>query len=73
MKHTEQSLYEGLNMVKAGNRIGDIGYAISKYAEKYNLGVVKELTGHGIGSNLHEDPEVPNYGLKGKGPMYPSG
>ncbi|HPF83228.1 MAG TPA: type I methionyl aminopeptidase [Bacilli bacterium] len=73
MKHTEQSLYEGLNMVKAGNRIGDIGYAISKYAEKYNLGVVKELTGHGIGSNLHEDPDVPNYGKQGTGPILKEG
>lgn len=73
MKHTEEALYVGLNQVKAGNRIGDIGYAICKYAEKYNLGVVKELTGHGIGSDLHEDPDVPNYGKLGTGPLLKEG
>lgn len=73
LKHTEEALYVGLNEVKPGNRIGDIGYAISKYAEKYNLGVVKELTGHGIGSDLHEDPDVPNYGKAGTGPLLKEG
>ena len=73
LKHTEEALYVGLEQVKPGNRIGDIGYAISKYAEKYNLGVVKELTGHGIGSDLHEDPDVPNYGRQGTGPLLKEG
>ena len=73
LEHTEKALYVGLEQVKAGNRIGDIGYAISKYAEKYNLGVVKELTGHGIGSDLHEDPDVPNYGKQGTGPLLKEG
>lgn len=73
LKHTEEALFVGLNEVKPGNRIGDIGYAISKYAEKYNLGVVKELTGHGIGSDLHEDPDVPNYGKAGTGPLLKEG
>ena len=73
LEHTEKALYVGLEQVKAGNRIGDIGYAISKYAEKYNLGVVKELTGHGIGSDLHEDPDVPNYGRQGTGPLLKEG
>lgn len=73
MKHTEKALYIGLEQVKEGNRIGDIGYAICEYAEKYNLGVVKELTGHGIGSKLHEDPDVPNYGKKGTGPLLKEG
>ena len=73
LKHTEQALYVGLNEVKPGNRIGDIGYAISKYAEKYNLGVVKELSGHGIGSDLHEDPDVPNYGKQHTGPLLKEG
>lgn len=73
MEHTEKALYVGLNQVKPGNRIGDIGFAISNYAEKYNLGVVKELTGHGIGSDLHEDPDVPNYGKAGTGPMLKEG
>ncbi len=65
--HTENALYEGLKAVKAGNKIGDIGYAIEQYANKYHLGVVKELVGHGVGTKLHEDPDVPNYGTKGTG------
>lgn len=71
--HTEQSLYEGLNQVKPGNRIGDIGYAIEQYAIKHNLGVVKELVGHGVGTTVHEDPEVPNYGQKNTGPLLREG
>lgn len=67
MKHTEEALYVGLKEVKAGNRIGDIGYAIQQYAEANGLGVVRELCGHGIGTNLHEDPDVPNYGIPNTG------
>lgn len=67
MEYTEKSLYIGLDVVKPGNRIGDIGYAIQKYAEANGLGVVKELCGHGIGTNLHEDPDVPNYGIPNTG------
>lgn len=67
MKYTEESLYEGLSKVKPGNRIGDIGSAIEEYATKHNLGVVKELVGHGVGTTVHEDPEVPNYGKKNTG------
>ena len=73
MEHTENALYEGLAMIKPGNRIGDISNAIEEYAKKYNLGVVKELEGHGVGSNLHEDPEIPNYGKKGTGPVLKKG
>ncbi len=73
LKHTEEALFEGLKEVKPGNRIGDIGYAISEYAKKYNLGVVKELVGHGIGNHVHEDPDVPNYGKKGTGPILKEG
>lgn len=73
MKHTEEALFEGLKQVKPGNRIGDIGYAISEYAKKYNLGVVKELVGHGIGNHVHEDPDVPNYGKQGTGPLLKEG
>lgn len=73
MKHTEQALYEGLKVVKAGVRIGDIGNAIEVYAEAHNLGIVKELCGHGIGNNLHEDPDVPNYGEKNTGPILKEG
>ena len=73
LKHTEESLYEGLKQVREGARIGDISNAVENYAKKYKLGVVKELTGHGIGSELHEDPDVPNYGKKGTGPLLKEG
>ena len=73
MKHTEQALYEGLKQVKAGNRVGDISYAVEQYAKKYSLGVVKELCGHGVGNNLHEDPDVPNFGKKHTGPILKEG
>lgn len=73
LEHTEQSLYEGLNVIKAGARVGDIGYAISKYIKKFNLGVVRELVGHGVGSQLHEMPDVPNYGVQGTGPILKEG
>jgi len=73
LEHTEKSLYEGLKQVKPGNRIGDIGHAIEEYANKYHLGVVLELVGHGVGSNLHEEPDVPNYGKAGTGPVLKEG
>lgn len=73
MKHTEAALYEGIKMVKPGNRIGDISNAIEKYATTYNLGIVKELVGHGIGTEMHEDPDVPNYGEPGVGPKLKPG
>ena len=67
MKYTEEALFVGLEQVKPGNRIGDIGYAVSEFAKEHKLGVVKELCGHGIGTDLHEDPDVPNYGMKNTG------
>ena len=73
LKHTEESLYVGLKEVKAGAKIGDIGAAIEEYAKRYHLGVVKELVGHGVGSHLHEDPEVPNYGKRHTGPILKEG
>ncbi len=73
MEHTEKALMEGLKVVRAGNRIGDIGYAINEYAVKHNLGVVKELVGHGVGTNVHEEPDVPNYGRKNTGPILKEG
>ena len=73
LKHTEQSLYQGLKEAKPGARIGDISYAIEQYANLHQLGVVKELVGHGVGSKLHEDPDVPNYGRKNKGPILKPG
>ena len=57
MEHTEKALYVGLEQVKPGNRIGDISHAIEEYAKEHNLGVVKELCGHGVGTDVHEDPE----------------
>ena len=73
MEHTEKALYEGIKQVKPGNHIGDISHAVETYATKYNLGVVKELVGHGIGTEMHEDPDVPNYGKAGTGPKLKSG
>lgn len=73
MEHTEKALYEGIKQVRPGNRIGDISSAIEKYAKEHNLGVVLELVGHGVGNNLHEDPEVPNYGKAGTGPLLKPG
>lgn len=73
MKHTEQSLYEGIKEVAPGKRIGDIAAAVQKYAEDHNLGVVRELCGHGIGREMHEDPEVPNFGIPNTGPRLKPG
>ena len=67
LDRTYESLYVGIEQAKAGNRIGDIGFAIQTYVEKFGYGVVRELVGHGVGKDLHEDPEVPNYGKRGKG------
>lgn len=67
LNRTNESLYLGIAEAKAGNRIGDISYAIQNYVESFGYGVVRELVGHGVGRKLHEDPEVPNYGKRGKG------
>lgn len=69
LKNTEKSLFEGLAAIKAGNRIGDIGNAVEKFAKSKNLGVVRELVGHGVGFKLHEEPDVPNYGKPNTGPL----
>ena len=73
LNETEEALFAGLSVIKPGARIGDIGYAVSEVANKYNLGVVKELVGHGVGSKVHEDPDVPNYGRQGTGPVLKEG
>jgi len=73
VKDTEDALYEGLKMVKPGNRIGDISHAIEEYAHTHGLSVVEELVGHGIGTNMHEEPDVPNYGIKNTGPVLKPG
>ena len=73
MEHTEKALYEGIKMIKPGNRIGDISNAVETYANEHKLGVVRELCGHGIGADMHEDPMVPNFGKPGVGPRLKPG
>lgn len=67
MQNTRESLFKGIKVAKAGNRLGDIGYAIQDHAEQAGYSVVREMVGHGLGQNLHEEPEVPNYGRRGSG------
>jgi len=67
LQRTYDSLYKGIEQARAGNRMGDISFAIQSYVESFGYGVVRELVGHGVGKKLHEDPEVPNYGKRGKG------
>lgn len=67
LNRTYDALYLGIAEARAGQRIGDISYAIQTYVEQFGYGVVRELVGHGVGKKLHEDPEVPNYGRRGKG------
>lgn len=70
---TRQSFYEALKVCAVGNRLSDIGHAVQSYAETRGYGVVRDLVGHGIGTSLHEDPQVANYGVPGKGPRLQSG
>lgn len=70
---TKESLYQGIEKAVAGNRIGDIGEAIQTYCEKRKCSIVRELVGHGIGRNMHESPEVPNYGRKATGSLLKKG
>lgn len=70
---TRESFFEGIKDLKVGDRIGDIGERVQKYAESHGFSVVREMVGHGVGRNLHEDPEVPNYGHKGYGPIIQNG
>lgn len=73
LEQTEEALYQGLSVVHAGAHVGDIGYVVEQYAKKCHLGVVKELVGHGIGTKVHEDPDVPNFGKLGTGPVLKEG
>ncbi len=70
---TKKSLYLGIENATAGKHLGDIGYAVQTYCESNGYGVVRELTGHGIGREMHEDPSVPNYGSSGSGVMLKAG
>ena len=67
MERTYESLFKGIEQARVGNRIGDVSFAIQSYVESFGYGVVRELVGHGVGKRLHEDPEVPNFGKRGKG------
>lgn len=73
LKVTKEALYRGIDCAVAGRHIGDIGEAIQDYCQGFGYGVVRELTGHGIGRAMHEDPKVPNYGRRGRGVMLKSG
>ena len=70
---TKEALCKGVAQAKVGNRIGDISAAVQQYAESFGYGVVRELVGHGVGRNMHEDPEVPNFGARGRGPLLKEG
>lgn len=73
ISRTEEALYAGIKQARVGNRIGDIGSAISKVAESANLSVIESLTGHGVGYGVHEDPYIPNYGRAGEGELIKEG
>ena len=73
MKVTKEALYIGLDKCKAGNRVGDISHAVQMHCEKNGYNVVRELCGHGVGLQMHESPNVPNYGVKGTGPLLKEG
>lgn len=73
LETTKQSLYVGIEQFKVGNRVGDVGYAIQNYNESKGYGVVRELVGHGLGKEMHEKPEMPNYGKRGSGKKFKEG
>lgn len=70
---TKQSFFEGMKFAKAGNRVSDISHAVQVYAESFGFSVVRDFVGHGVGTELHEDPQVPNYGKPGRGPRLAKG
>ena len=73
LRVTKESLQKGAEQAVAGNRVGDISFAVQQHAEHYGYGVVRELVGHGLGRKMHESPEVPNYGRRGTGPLLKQG
>ena len=70
---TKESLYIGIREFRVGKRVGDVGFAIQNYTENHGYGVVRELVGHGLGKKMHEDPEMPNYGRRGRGKKFREG
>lgn len=73
LRVTKECLYLGIDQLRTGNRMGDLSHAIQKHAEDHGYGVVRELVGHGIGKTMHEDPQVPNYGMRGRGKKFKEG
>jgi methionyl aminopeptidase len=73
LDRTKNSLYLGIEQLRVGNRVGDVGYAIQNYCESFGYGVVRELVGHGLGRVMHEDPQMPNYGKRGRGKKFIEG
>jgi methionyl aminopeptidase len=73
LRVTEESLYKAIAVVKAGGRVSDIGHAVQQHVEAYGFSVVREFVGHGIGQQMHEEPQVPNYGEPGRGPRLAEG
>ena len=73
LRVTEESLYEAIKMARPGNRLGDVSHAVQAHVEPYGYGIVKKYVGHGVGRDLHESPDVPNYGMPGRGPRLAAG
>jgi len=73
LQRTKESLYLAIEQAVVGKRVGDIGYAVQNYCESFGYGIVRDLVGHGVGKNLHESPEVPNFGRRGTGPKLKEG
>lgn len=73
LKGTKEALDNALTVIKAGARVGDISFIVEKTLRRYKLGIVRDLVGHGVGHDMHEDPEIPNYGMKGQGPILQAG
>ena len=73
LRTTQESLYKGIEQAVYGNRMGDVSHAIQQHVDEHGYGIVRELVGHGVGRELHESPEVPNYGKRGRGPLLKDG
>jgi methionyl aminopeptidase len=73
LKTTKEALYKGIEQAVVGHRLGDISYAVQQHCEAHGYGVVREFVGHGVGHEMHEDPQVPNYGRRGNGILLKSG